>query len=241
MRRAAAAVALLAVVVLAALLGLGGYVTRDRDVVTSNPGLAAYTSIARFEVPAGALACVAPVSLEEGTERARFRIGAPPGRVAPLEVTVTGPGYRAEAVADDYAPGTEQLVEVRFEAPEEPLTGRLCVRNGGRRPVTLLGTDEPKSVSRAETTVDDEVQPGDAELTLLEGEPRPLAERPAQVVDRAAALSGLPEALLWLVLVLVLAFPLLGALALVSPAARDGGAAPPAPRSARASAADPPP
>lgn len=220
-----------AIVLLGWLIALGSYATRDRNVVTSNPGLTPFTSVVPVALDPGEEACVSPTPLEARTGRASFLVIAKPAKreVPPLELTVSGRGYRATTTVRDYpATDTPTGVQAEFEPPGRALLGEVCWRNAGTRRVNLVGTDEAKSAGPAITTVDGAEQPADVTLALSEREPRSLADRPGQLADRVSAISGLPQVVLWpLLLVVLLGFPLGAAFALWRTDDEDEPAPPP--------------
>jgi hypothetical protein len=84
--------------------------------------------------------------------------------------------------------------------------GTLCIRNRGKRSITLLGTNDARtSVGRSITRIDGAEIAPDITVRLFSGDNGSVLERLGQLVDRAAAfkpgLFGLPV-LLWIVLVL---------------------------------------
>jgi hypothetical protein len=204
--RVLAVVGLLVVVAAAWLVPLGSWVTRERGVITANPGLRPYTSVVQVPLDAGEQACVSPVPFEERTAKAIFAVVARRTPAPVLEVTAEAPGYRAQGRATRYpTTGRPETVEVGFPAPGRDVVGRVCWRNAGATRVELVATDEQKSVGPAETRVEGEVLPSDVQLVVAEPELRPLTERPAQLVDRVAAISGgLPRWGLWVLLAVVL-------------------------------------
>src|SRR5206468_1451821 len=61
-----------------------------------------------------------------------------------VDLTLGGPGYRAHALLPaGYADNAPQLVA--FTPPRQPLIGRLCLRQRGRRPLQVLGTPESRA------------------------------------------------------------------------------------------------
>ena len=61
----------------------------------------------------------------------------------------------------------EQIIAtlpVRFSTP---IDGHICLKNLGRKSVALIGTNEPRSLTLARTTVNGKRSAGDARATLL--------------------------------------------------------------------------
>ena len=221
MRRRApliAAVAVAFAILWGAADSLRPFATYDRDVVDSTPGLGALDSRYTVTLRRDQEACIRPVTLTPHSEIARFRVLAPAKRPAPpLEITASGPGYRSSATVSGYPTGSDQLPRAELDPPGRTVTGEVCARNAGRTPMELVGAQDIRSQVPAALLVDGEDVAGkDIELTLLQGEPKSIAERPGDLVARARDLTAgfAPEWLLWIVLVLV---------ALGIPAAAIGG------------------
>jgi hypothetical protein len=187
------------------------FLDRERDAVTASPGLAALFQRAVVRLDRGERACMAPVTLYADTGRARFRLRVPK-RLPALAAEIRAPGYAAQAAVRGLDRETEQLAEVTFPEPGREVTGRFCWVNGGRSYAQLIGNGEGRSLSPTELTVDGRHVPNaELELILLERQPVALRDRPGELVDRAASMTGglAPAWILWPALVLLLASPLI--------------------------------
>jgi hypothetical protein len=206
--------AVLSVLVVAVWHGQGSWnhAKALRPATTSSPTLSALFSRAVIRLDKGQEACLDPVTYYADTGLARFRLRAM-GKPAPrVTIEATGPGYSATATTAPLPPKTEGLVDLEFTPPEREVTGRFCWRNRGPAPVQMLGTNEERSLTLVETTVDGRRRNGEEiELVLFEKGGHSLRSRRGELVERASALSGglVPEWLLWPAVLLLLASPLL--------------------------------
>jgi hypothetical protein len=149
--RRAAVLAAVAVIVAGLAVFAPGYLTRKRDYVAVTPQAPTIEPPTAFPLPAHATACMDLVALDNHSEQARLQAAAPGRRPLPLELLLSGPGYRAHArVGPRLADGVTVVAPVR--PPPRPLTASVCVRNLGGRPVRLAGVGD-RSRSRSGITV----------------------------------------------------------------------------------------
>jgi hypothetical protein len=152
MRRTAVVVAV--VVIVAGLAAAApAYLTRKRDYVAVTPQAPTFkpNRPVAFTLPGDATACMNLVALDGHSEQARLQAMTPGSSAVPLELTVTGPHYRTQGrVGARYADGRTVAVPIR--APQRSLSATACVRNLGRRPVSLAGVGD-RSRSRSTITV----------------------------------------------------------------------------------------
>ncbi|MEA2393148.1 MAG: hypothetical protein QOJ82_1039 [Solirubrobacteraceae bacterium] len=209
--------AVLATAVLVALLAIGAaaawlpFLQRERPVATATPSLGPLASRADVRLPGGSRLCVTPVPFDPRAARAQIAVQTG-GRAVPLVIDASGPDYRSRATVD--TPATAQLTPVSASLRPAPraLVGTLCVRNRARAPISILATNEPRSLVLAQASVDGKaVTDRDIALTLLEARPHSLLSRAGEVLGRASELTGglLPVWLLWpLTLLLAIGAPL---------------------------------
>jgi len=191
--------------------GSWNYAKARRDAISSSPTLSALFSRAVVRLEKGGEACIAPVTYYADTGRARFRLRSPRAPGPRVTIEASGPGYRATATSADLPPETEGLVNLEFRQPGREVTGRFCWRNRGPTPVQLIGTNEERSLTIVETTVNGEPRRGEElELTLMKRGGHSLGSRRGELVDRASSLSGglIPEWVLWPAVLLLLGSPL---------------------------------
>lgn len=221
------ALAALSVLVVAAYHGRGSWqYARDlRDATTSSPTLAPLVSRSVFLLRSGDVACNAPVTFYADTGRARFRMRAPRAPGPRVELQAIAPGYRATATTERLPVATEGTVNVEFRPPGRELTGRFCWRNRGPTPVQLIGTNEGRSLTIVETTLNGRPRENEElELVLFERGGHSLRSRRGELIDRAASMTGglAPAWLLWIVAALVFGSPLFVAAAFALGVSRGG-------------------
>lgn len=220
-RVALTALAALSVLVVALWHGQGTLdAARDyRDATTSSPTLGALFSRAVVRLQKGDEACLEPVTFDAETARARFRVQSPRAPGPRVEIVASGPGYRSTATSPVLPPETEGLVDLEFPEPGREITGSFCFRNKGPTPVQLIGTNEGRSLTIVDTTVNGRKRPGEEiELALFKRGKHSLGSRRGELIDRAASMTGglAPPWVLWPVVLLVFGAPLVvaGAFAL---------------------------
>ena len=212
------ALAVLSVLVVAVWHGQGTWNTAKeyRDATTSSPTLGALFSRSVVLLKKGEEACLDPVTFYADTARARLRARAPRSPGPRIEGIAKGPGYEAKALSPVLPPKTEGLVELEFEEPRREVTGSFCFRNRGPTPVQLIGTNEGRSLTIVDLTVNGERRDGEElELILFERGKHSLGSRRSELVDRAASMTGglAPTWILWPVVLLLFGSPLVVALA----------------------------
>jgi hypothetical protein len=171
-----------------ALLAWGiPWLTRERTDTTSTPTPPPFQSIAPIVLKPGQQACESLVALSPDTRVATVLAAKFTGQGPPLRVTASAPGYRARAdIAGGYR-GLGSMQATLERPPPRNAIGTICVRNAGHRPVPLQGTTEGRIQNRSATSVDGKVIPAKMTLLLTEAQPRSLADRPGQILERIAA------------------------------------------------------
>jgi hypothetical protein len=173
--------------IVVALLAWGvPWLTRARTDTTSTPTPPAFQAIAPIELPPGSRACESLVALSPAMRSITVLSAKFPGTGPPLDVEVSGPGYRATGqVAAGYR--GEQSLSTTVAPPPRDAIGTVCVRNAGRRAMALQATAEGRIQNRSATSVDGTVVVPKMTLLLTEGRNRSLADRPGEILDRIAA------------------------------------------------------
>jgi hypothetical protein len=195
------------VVVVGAVRSWPPLLTAQRGVIASSPGVEPLFSRDDVKLIAGQRLCVAPVVLTPQTARIRMKVVAERGPARGLRLRATARNYQVERPVLTVQPGALQPIAADIRAPGQTLTGRVCLLNGGPRPISVLGTNEVPSLTNAQTTVNGRpVEGQDITLLLLEARPRSLVSRLPTVFDRASQMTGglMPVWLLWPVLLLML-------------------------------------
>ena len=161
------------------------FFTTERDVAASTPGPPPFSVEVPIVLKPGSSACAAPVTVDERAETLRLRLKQRPLRSG-LEASFSAPGYRAEALIPPQ-PARDFNIHSRVRPPRGSTIGELCVRNIGREPVSLVGTDEPRSRSRPELEVDGRPNVNDLNIAFYEREQNSLASRLPTVLEHAGA------------------------------------------------------
>ena len=203
MARAAAIIGA-AVATLAAcyVLTLAPVLNAERATVVSTPGLQGLKVLSMVPLPAGRKACTQPVFLTPEMGRIRYVVRGPQVSGAGVRVTLNGAGYssRGKVVAATNAGANTELTAAF--APAAQTTGlpvTACIKPT-KRPLTLVGSDEPRSAKNAQTKVDGKRTAVDIVITLLRPSDQSmrsvLGDIPARV--SATTLGSIPTWLVWL-------------------------------------------
>jgi hypothetical protein len=199
--------------------------TLQRSVVVSTPSLDGISVRNEIKLRRGQTACIKPVPLDPEVRQVRLILHALGSRPSPLALTVTGPGYRAHGRFAGYPTKTQVPAFATLDrAPPSAADGQLCMRNTGRRAVSLVGTSEPESQTVPVTYVDGKPVPTiDPAIAFLAGENRSILQRSGTTLDRAADFTdAVPDWLMWpLALLFFLGMPLGAASVLLLSARRD--------------------
>jgi hypothetical protein len=226
--RAVGLAAFVAVLVVGALISWRPWLTAERPQITATPGLAGLFSRVTVPVSAHRTACVAPVPFDPASRRAQLLVLVPAGTKPPppLRVEATAPGYRSSAIVRRYARGVDTVISAPIAPTPRAVMGRLCVTPERGR-VQLVGTNEPRSLTAAQATVDGKPVPGvSVAVTLTRPGTTTFTGELGTVADRASGLTGgiVPTWLAWLLLVLAaVATPVLVGAAFALALSRDPG------------------
>ncbi|MGN6187701.1 MAG: hypothetical protein ACTHOE_02280 [Conexibacter sp.] len=215
-RRAWIAAALLLAVALVAL-GTQALPRALRANVPTSGTPVPFGSDVAATIPLGpsAQACEPRIALDPSGARATIAAhptGAHGG--PPLRLTLSGAGYRAQATI----PGgyRQDALTVAVTPPPRALIGSACVRNVGRRPVSLLASGSPRVLTRTRASVDGREHAAAFMLTFSERGVRTPLARTGDLIGRAATFSAVGPWLYWLLLpLLLLGVPLAVAAALL--------------------------
>lgn len=174
MRRAAVLAAVVAIVAGMAAAA-PGYLTRKRDYVAVTPQAPTAYVPTGLALPGHGRACMNLVALDRYSEQARLQPTTPGRSAVPLQLTLAGPGYRAQGrVPARYADG--QTVAVALRPPPRSLVATACVRNLGRAAVSLAAVND-RSRSRSAVTVDGAPASAGFVLTFYERRPTSILSR----------------------------------------------------------------
>jgi hypothetical protein len=212
MRRTAVVVAVV-VIVAGLAVAAPAYLTRKRDYVAVTPQAPTFKPNvpAAFPLPGDSTACMDLVAIDGHSEQARLQAMTPGSGAMPLELTVTGPHYRTQGrVGARSADG--RTVAVAIRPPQRSLVATACVRNLGRRPVSLAGVGD-RSRSRSTITVNGARLDGPSAgytsgvgfvLTFYERRPASILSRLPVSLQRMTVLRPgvVAPATLWLLLAL---------------------------------------
>jgi hypothetical protein len=142
----------------------------SREISYGTPVPQPVAQLSLFPVPRRAAACLDQVAVEPGIQVAVFGVD-PSGKPGPrLRFSIRSGSYeREEDIAGGY--GTGQ-VTVPFAGPPRPELMTVCVRNLGGREVSLVGTNEPRTLSRPRMTIAGKAAVGEFSLAFASAEKR---------------------------------------------------------------------
>jgi hypothetical protein len=156
------------------------WATQKRTVVASTPVPPALFSVTPAPLPPGSSACMDQVTMDSRSQVVETGVNAGSGKGPPLEVTTSGPGYRATTrVPGGYA--STPALTFRITPPDHELLGRICFRNAGKRKISLNGTSEFRTLGRPSLSIDGASQPYDVQLKFY-------GQRPASYLSQAGAI-----------------------------------------------------
>jgi hypothetical protein len=216
MRRAhIAAIATAVVVVVGILFPLRKDAERKRDIIVATPTLTGLLAVASTDLSTHDTACLTPITFTRDARQVQITVQSDGPRS--LLVVTQGPGWTERHPVT--SSGGRAVVRVPI-APPGAVTGRLCVTNTDRGKASLVGTDEARSRTTVQETVNGEPGPEGRTfaLSLLAKSPQTLPARLDDAVRGASTLSGglAPTFLLWILVVLgLIAIPVFPALAFV--------------------------
>jgi hypothetical protein len=193
-----------------ALLVFGGFaipfLTRDRDQPAAVPNPPPLKRVALDDVPPRAAICISDIAIEQRSEQARFQVGTFGRPGPPLDVVVTGAGYRAVGQArGGYADNAVQSVTIR--PPSRDQLVRVCIRNRGSDKIALYAAND-SARSRARVDVGGSPVRATPALAFYEASDRSIAERVPVTVERMSTFRG-PLGHEWLIWLVFLAFVVL--------------------------------
>jgi hypothetical protein len=203
MRRAPIVAGLVVLVVGFAAMA-SGYLTRERDRLTVTPQPPAVEAPRTLALPGRGQACMNLVALDRRSEEARIR-PTMEGRAVPLEITISGEGYRARGrAAPDYRSGA--IVGLPVKPPSRSLVATVCIHNLGRRAVALAAVVDRRRSRSAVTVNGTPAAPGFV-IQFAERRPVSVLHRLPDSVQRMAVLrpGWVGSATLWVLLVLFVA------------------------------------
>jgi hypothetical protein len=203
MARAAAIIgAALATLAACYLATLAPVLNASRATIVSTPGLQGLDELSLVKLRAGSKACTQPVLLTPEMGRVRYIARGPNVSGDGVGVTLTGAGYRSrgKVVATPNAGLTTQLTAAFSPALNAgALPVAVCIKPT-KEALTLVGTEEPRSLRNAQTKVDGKRTAVDVILTTLRPTDEPtrsvLGEIPARV--SATTLGSVPTWIVWL-------------------------------------------
>jgi hypothetical protein len=200
------------------------WATQKRQVIASTPVPPALFGITPAPLKPGSNACMSLVTFDPDTQVGE--IGADPGKKPgpPLAIVATAPGYRATARIPGgykYSPA----LQFNLTPPKRSVIGQLCVRNTGKRTVSLNGSTEYRTMGRPILAIDGAVQPMHAHLAFYARTQQSYVSRLGPIFSHASAFTPpfLSQALLILIALLALIGIPVGAYAALAIAARDDG------------------
>jgi hypothetical protein len=228
--RAAVPVTVLAAaaILLGALLWFRPYVTKKQVAVSAVPAPNALTVTTPYQLAPGEQACMTAVAVEPNSLAAQFELHpakpSPQGG-PPVALVLSAPGYRSVSQLAGGYPGG--LATLPMTPPRHSLLATACFVDRGDTDVVLLGSSEPRTVSRSATSVGGISVVGDVALTLFDTHPSSLLSQAGTIFGHASDLTDhlIPVWLIWILAVLVLFGVPVGILAAFYTALREDEAA----------------
>jgi hypothetical protein len=159
--------------------------TRNRLVFSSTPNPPPLFEATQLKIRKGETACTRGVVLDDDAARMRVIVGSFGRPPVPIDLILSGPGYRFHRVLRDYPP-VATAVQMEIPQPLRTLTAELCLANRGPRTFALGATAESRTKSRTVTYVGGEPIIGDPTIQLFERERRSLAALLPTMIRRAA-------------------------------------------------------
>jgi hypothetical protein len=185
----------------------------DTTATSSTPVRRELNGDVRLSMRAGQRACLSAVPFDRDSRVAQLaaRRVASPGAL--VRLTAGAPGYRARAQVHLVAHADrfyKPELSVPLQPPPRSVVGSFCVTNAGPGRVELVGTADPRALTRTAATLDGAPQKMAFSLTLFDARRRSTLARTNDLVHRAAALSPFGPWLFWtLIPLLLIGVPLL--------------------------------
>jgi hypothetical protein len=195
-----------AIVVVGTLLWIGPYLTRTAQPVSGVPAPSALDALTEFSVAPRRQACLSTVTIDPNSRQAQFELrpAKPTSRGGPpVELVLSASDYRSTALVPGGYPGGSAAVAIA--PPRHSVIGTACFVNRGSSPVLLVGTSEPRTISRSAMVVDGKPVVGDVALTFLDSGSRSLLDRLGEIFGHASNLTDrlIPVWLIWALAILV--------------------------------------
>src|SRR4051794_37924177 len=175
------------VLLVAAVVWVVPWASRDRDIPAAVPGPPPLLDYEQIALPSGASACARDVGVDARSAELRLAVGSV-GRAGgpPLTVAIAGPGYRAVArVPGGYGDFSEQVAAIA--RPAHAVLARVCVRNDGPRRGALAASADQRSRSRSVAEVGGVATGKSFALSFHERSPHTVLARLPQIVERISA------------------------------------------------------
>jgi hypothetical protein len=157
------------------------------------------------EVAPNKAACIRNANIDRFSEVALFRVGTRQKPAVPLEMTVSGKGYRQQVQRPaNYA--DNEILALVVQPPERTTSVDVCIRNEGERKIDLYGTGD---TSAAPVTADiDGERIQNFTLSFYEARDATLFQRRQATAERTARFRPVgPSVVLLLALLVILAVP----------------------------------
>jgi hypothetical protein len=224
MAKRAALAGLVAFALVAAVLWIP-WLVEKRGVIDSTPVPRPIFGVTPVALAPASEACLNQVTLGPGSQVGELGVetGGRPGPELVVTASSEVGSYRHRVTIPA---GYDDDPSLRFQLvpPRETLIGKVCIRNAGRRPVTLAGTNEFRTMGRPVLSVDGQMREDvDVRLAFLQRAPHSYGDRVGSIFRHAAAFTPgfLPRALLFALALLALVAIPLGAMAALAAAGRD--------------------
>jgi len=180
------------------------FVVEERELVSAVPSPRPMFSISLIDVAPGEALCMSGVTIPADARQLRVQVGTF-GRSGPaLSVTLRGADYTERLRVPAGYPDSA-VISAAMRPPATPRLGEVCVRHRGAARIALVGSTEPRTVSRPETRVGGKLVDADTYLAFYAAGSASVLERAGVIVGRMSTFRpGLVGPwLLWPLLVVV--------------------------------------
>jgi hypothetical protein len=184
MRRSAllAVVAGLIVVIIGALAWWRPFITTARGYPASIPQPSPLYVIPFVDLTHGQRVCFGPAVMDTHSELAVLRVNTYKRAGSPIDLTITGPGYRFAGSAPGGYPNNEVL-HIPVTPPSHDLAVTICLRNAGRHKMGLFG-DSDQTIAPFAVTVDGKPNSTAVQFAFYERRPVSIGHRLPLIFSR---------------------------------------------------------
>ncbi len=201
--RKAAAISVVATIVLLAGWKFVPYLRGAAPATDSTPSVQPIADYTTVGLKPRQQLCIEPVDLGTNSRYAQFLIETAGSPRPPVTVTAAATGYRSIVRLASGAATNGPLTAKLRPITGNTQSGRVCVRNDGRKAIAFIAVAAGRGSTRSRTTVDGRPAAARVSLTLLSSLSESRLANLPNVVDHAAALGPLAPWVIWILMLLV--------------------------------------